>query len=359
MRISALTLLAVLLPSSAWADCVYTGAKRLYLECIYNEALTNTQALLSQAAELVGLDTRLGDVEGDVGGLQAALAGTQGDVASVQGEVSLLSGALANVEADLSGTQAALSATQDDVSALSTALSLLEGAITSLTGSLTALDAEVGGLSSDLTDLSATVGDLEAGELGQLSLDGVNVLDMFPFYRMTANQALNGTANTITGWEINSGAGVTVTHLFTVNNNVVWGSRSAEEQALLTAMGRAGTQHITSPFRVYRMSWTTQGSWTMYQRIAKLPSYTTAAFTKLESGQISGQWATGATSTWSLTGTHAAPSASGYDHIHPISASPSGSILVAMPAAVAGWVDLSRPINWGWFPYVPLSTVDQ
>ena len=443
MRLTLLFALAALSPQAAWADCVYTGAKRPYIECIYNTALTASYDLVDQAAALVGLDTRLSGAEAGVAGLQtdlfglqgdlaatqgdvtslesglaatqASLTGTQGDVAALQGDfmstqasltgtqasltgtqgdVAALQGDLMSTQASLSGTQASLTGTQGDVAALqgdlmstqaslsgtqgelataqsdlvglSAALSTLEGVVAGVLTSLADLASDLGVVSGDIAalqaataDLSTTVDTLEAGEFGGLSINGANVMDMFPVYRMTANQELNGTANAITGWDINAGAGVSVTHVMTVSNNVPWASRSAEERALLTAMGRAGTQYIKSPFRVYRMSWITAGNWTMFQHITQLPNYTVAAFTKLESGQISGHWAEGATTSWRLTGVHGIPGASGYDHIHPTSISSSGSILVAMPAAVAGWVDLSRPINWGWFPYVPMSTVDQ
>lgn len=198
------------------------------------------------------------------------------------------------------------------------------------------------------------------GSVDDLFVGGVNVLDLFPFYRMTANQELNSaSATNIDGWGVNTGQGMSVQYQFTVNTNVAFSARTAEEQALLTAMGRAGVQYIKSPFRVYRLSWTQAGVWTMFQHIPQLPTYTTAAFTKLESGAISGQWADGTKATWSLTGVHETPAANGYQHIHPITGSVTGSLLVAMPASVAGFVDLRRPINWGWFPYVPVATVDQ
>jgi hypothetical protein len=126
MRLSLLICVS-LLPQTALADCVYTGAKRAYLECIYNEALTNTYALVDQAAALVGLDTRLSSAETDVGALEAGLMSTQSDLTALAGSVTTLE-----------GTTAALGTT------------------------LTALDTEVGTLSGDITDLQTATTDLRA-----------------------------------------------------------------------------------------------------------------------------------------------------------------------------------------------------
>ena len=124
MRLSLL-ICASLLPQTALADCVYTGAKRAYLECIYSEALTNTYALVDQAAALVGLDTRLSSAETDVGALEAGLMSTQSDLTALAGSVTTL-----------------------------------EGTTATLGTTLTALDTEVGTLSGDITDLQTATTDL-------------------------------------------------------------------------------------------------------------------------------------------------------------------------------------------------------
>jgi hypothetical protein len=179
-------------------------------------------------------------------------------------------------------------------------------------------------------------------------------------FRITTNQVLAGTetggVDTVNSWSVNPACGVTFKFMFKVDTNVVWTARTAEEQALLTAMGREGTQYIERAFNVYRMSWSSVCPWTMFQHVPMQPMLTTAAFTKLESGVIEGQWATGIKSTWGLSGTHILPGIGGYAHPHPNTTTATGSILIAMPATVVGYVDLNRPINWGWFTYMSADT---
>ena len=191
-----------------------------------------------------------------------------------------------------------------------------------------------------------------------LTLGGTNIVSTYPFFRITSNQILTGTqtgtnSDTVSGWTINSGGcGVALKWIQTVSNGVLWANRTPEEQALLTAMGRPNIQYVANAFNIYRMSWSAVCPWTFYQHIPNSPQFTVAAFTKLESGVITGWWATGIQSSWSLTGVHAGASAEGYSHPHPATSSVTGSLLIAMPAYVPGYVDLTQPINWGWFPYV-------
>lgn len=197
---------------------------------------------------------------------------------------------------------------------------------------------------------------------GDLSIAGNSVFSLFPFYRITPNQVLKGTTtgtnDSVTGWLFGDPSCASIEFVQTVNYNVPWGSRTAEEQALLTAMGRPNQQYLASSFNIYRLLWTQAGCGTLYSSTPALPYLTTAAFTRLESGAIAEMWVTGITSAWTLTGTHLQPNYLGYQNPTPKATSGSGSILFAMPATVAGWVDLTTPLNWGWFPYLP-ANIDQ
>lgn len=182
---------------------------------------------------------------------------------------------------------------------------------------------------------------------------GTNVWDAFPFYRSSANQRLAGTATSITSWSWNTGAGVSVALQFNVSANKVWDLRSAEEKALLTAMGRTGVQHLAYDFNVYRISWTQECNWLFFQRMHTTGISTTAAFTKMESGSLNNSYYfAGATTSWKLTGQYVGSTEGGYEHPHPACTSTTGSALIAMPANVHGRVDLSKPLNWGFFNYL-------
>lgn len=193
-----------------------------------------------------------------------------------------------------------------------------------------------------------------------LTLGGLSVYSLLPFYRMTLNQTLEpipgGGADTIADWEPNGDpqCGVALQFVQKVSKFLPWANRSAEEKALLTAMGRPNVDYLFSDFNIYRVSWTGANCWTLGQRVPTQPHFTVAAFTKLESGALSGNyafWANGATDTWSLTGQHVEPNAEGYLSAPPYTATEAGSLLFALPAVVVGWVDLSKSLNWGWFPY--------
>ncbi len=212
--------------------------------------------------------------------------------------------------------------------------------------------------SFNITGSGTFGGDLHAG--GNIFIGPNNLMNMFPFYRISSNQILTGTTggtsannDTVNGWSANAACGVYLRYMFTVNTNVLWANRTPEEQALLTAMGRAGTQYIERAFNVYRLGWNNGPcSWTFFQHAPDQPSMTTAAFTKLEAGTIVGFWANGISTSWALTGTHLGPNINGYSHPHPATSTATGSLLIAMPATVVGYVDLTNPVNWGWFPYV-------
>lgn len=62
------------LPGQAPADRVYTGAKRACVERICNEAVAAAAGVLDSAAAIAGLDTRVGELEGDVGALEEGVS---------------------------------------------------------------------------------------------------------------------------------------------------------------------------------------------------------------------------------------------------------------------------------------------
>jgi hypothetical protein len=99
MRRIALSLAALTLSQTAWADCTYTGAKRAYLECIANDALNALSGVASLASDLLGLSGEIEQAQSDllatssdVAALSAAL-GDYATTADLNGAISASEGA--------------------------------------------------------------------------------------------------------------------------------------------------------------------------------------------------------------------------------------------------------------------------
>ena len=100
-------LLLLALPSTALADpCVYTGAKRAYLECIYSEATSATAQLLDVTTELLSLDSRVTDLESDVSFFDAAVATISDALDAVFGELDTLGVRVDGIDGDLAALEA-------------------------------------------------------------------------------------------------------------------------------------------------------------------------------------------------------------------------------------------------------------
>jgi len=169
------------------------------------------------------------------------------------------------------------------------------------------------------------------------------------------------------GWQPHAFHSMSYERAFTVSgipfDSSTWEDRSADEQELLTAMGRRG-RPVPKQFSVWRVSWRGRGHGTEevsegvdsrlapYTQVPRCNMPTTcAAFVKLESGEVGGAWAEGAQlGEWALCGTLLWQTSSQYVHVHPQARSAAGSMLVALPAYVFGTVDLREPRNWWFFP---------
>jgi hypothetical protein len=163
-----------------------------------------------------------------------------------------------------------------------------------------------------------------------------------------------------TGWNISSATCKVEEARLTVTASTPWADRAHQEQQLLRAMGREGQRHIAHAFKVWRVTWSNLKEHASFcapfQRDLIMGTRTTAAFVMLESGAVRDFWAEGAeVGKWKLCGTHFDPHCpnpkSGYSHNHPYGdVGGSGSMLVALPALVYGFVDLTEPRNWFFFP---------
>jgi hypothetical protein len=146
----------------------------------------------------------------------------------------------------------------------------------------------------------------------------------------------------------------------TVSTGTAYASRSAADQAILTAMNRQ-MMHFQPSFQVWRLTMPSGressycGAYHMVRHNYG-SMYTTGAFIKLISGNVmTGNWCNGYDSSaggWQLCGAHYGASGSGYTHNHPYGASGDSAcvMLVALPMTVWGKINLDHVLNWWPFP---------
>lgn len=165
-----------LLPGQAWADCVYTGAKRAYLECIYASAVDAAAEAASAVAGLVGLQTWSVGVDGSLGMLSSEVGDLGARADGVDAALALLGPEVTGLGGRLDVAELAIATVTGDLSALSSTVAVISGNFTTYDSAnvvfntrLDGLDTSVSGLSSSLAAVSADVAALEAA---QGDLDG-------------------------------------------------------------------------------------------------------------------------------------------------------------------------------------------
>lgn len=181
---------------------------------------------------------------------------------------------------------------------------------------------------------------------------------------ITRNQVLNLDAETglPTGMAIHSK--VTVTEYMTISGTAI---KPAEQLALLQEMEQdmktdlRKTSYYRQGFKVLKMSWVDSPTWLAFPHAADDPNLssipvntflTLGAFVKVLTGNLNHSWATGSQlGKWVFSNTKLNPAGFGcYANLHPIPGSPSGEVLVALPAAITGHID--SPAQW--FPNINL-----
>lgn len=117
-----IVLLLLLAPQAALADCIYTGAKRAYIECIYGE-------VLATASDLLGLGSDLTSAQGDIGALQtttsdldARVDDAEAGILALEGQVDLLTDETTSLFDSLSGLLTAVPALDGRVAVLEAAI---------------------------------------------------------------------------------------------------------------------------------------------------------------------------------------------------------------------------------------------
>lgn len=184
---------------------------------------------------------------------------------------------------------------------------------------------------------------------------------------MTHNQVLEFEGGFPKHFTIN--ANVTVEpYLYVSGSNV----KSPEAVALLqeviqdTGFWLGPEAHFREGFLVVKISWINSPAWLCYPNAADDPSamsvptntfYTLGSFTKLLSGGLlpgEAAWSTGAElGKWKFCNYKASPSGFGaYSYLHPVPSTPSGEMLVFLPAAITGHIDDGSQ----WFPNIKLGS---
>ncbi|MEL0623814.1 hypothetical protein V6238_12000 [Marinomonas arenicola] len=217
--------------------------------------------------------------------------------------------------------------------------------------------------------------DTVAGKIGEIDsrtaentekvdLELARIQTKLPRIVITRNQVLDLDSETALplGMSINSAVDVSL-YLSVTSFNV----KSAEQNELLAEFSSDmgvlfnKTAYYRRGFNVLKMSWSTKPSWLAFPHAADDPELnsipvntflTLGAFVKVLSGSLSGSWANGnQLGKWVFCNSKMSPSGFGsYANLHPIPTSDTGEILVALPAAITGYID--SPLQW--FPNVNL-----
>ncbi|SKA57908.1 hypothetical protein [Photobacterium toruni] len=117
------------------------------------------------------------------------------------------------------------------------------------------------------------------------------------------------------------------------------------------------TDYYRQPFNIYKLKWTQGTTWLAFPQSSDgvglndaipLSSFLTiGAFVKVISGSIRGAWGEGAIEgKWKFTG-HRTTGGSwfgSYTHLHPMRNTSNGELLVALPAAITGYIE--KPADW-------------
>lgn len=176
--------------------------------------------------------------------------------------------------------------------------------------------------------------------------------------RQSRNQYGNLSGDNLDYFAKNSAFDIRVSLYRTIVTGIEWADRDAEEQEILTAMGRKGVKHFTPAIRVLKMVWSgydanNHSGYTIFPSPTMSGStYVTAGcYAKLLSGDIRGHWLNGVNDQWGCCGYKYAPVPGRYIHSHPYVYSTSGEVLFVWAGAVSGLVSLDRDNpKWGYFP---------
>lgn len=208
--------------------------------------------------------------------------------------------------------------------------------------------------SRELWQQQSTLHEQKRAQLEQSIADYLIVArSEYPILRLSKNQYLSGDSGSPpTHWGAHPNC--TFEKICTVYGAAQLANRHPESILLLETIKLPSPNgYIGKPFNIWRMRWTAETPYTMYQEVHMSNAITGCfAYTRLESGSISDHWARGAGPEWALTGQfYGGGDAGSWANCHPYPGSGAGSILFALPAVVIGKRSADDKI-WGLYPYL-------
>ncbi|WP_274055402.1 phage tail protein [Thalassomonas actiniarum] len=181
----------------------------------------------------------------------------------------------------------------------------------------------------------------------------------YPIFRTSENQALldvDGSA-VPSGWGVSGLSAENFSLVETVKGHSLGGSYSNEMLEFFEVAGIKENNYYYNPhkFNIVRIKWTDLSglaySFFLNRTVSNIgPYFTFAAFVKMISGNIIVTGINHSEKSWQLVGRNYQTPVdqrtmdSSIKHV-----SASGEMLIALPAVVSGYVDLTQPHNWWQF----------
>lgn len=248
----------------------------------------------------------------------------------------------------------------EDVKVSATALN---NAAVSLNNAAEAIGSELPKIKQQQSDLDQQAQDMLEQQKNWEDNVESKFKENLPFYRVTKNVTLKPNADSSKPVDWGTGTNPDYKLLYTVQNNVPWEDRTADEQELLTAMGHKGARYITTAFNVWEA--------TLHKEKENASNYGLLAFfsaavvmtemcmSKRVSGDYKGYGMTlGLKDDWSLTGRNFGRGGMGYNISHLCASTDSrmttetSVIRFALPQLVAGKYPLDSTAELGIIPFL-------
>ncbi|MCF6777672.1 hypothetical protein L3V83_13965 [Thiotrichales bacterium 19X7-9] len=208
-------------------------------------------------------------------------------------------------------------------------------------------------VSSECDRIDAKLAELEAlqATLEQRENDAWS-----PYWRLTRNQLGTVTNGILDYFSVVADCDITFEVYRTIETGIPWDQRDAEEQEILTAMGKSGITYTEPEFNIVKMNWTKnlEGNARTFLQVVHYHTWVThGSYAKLISGSIRGSYFDGITSSWGLCGNSILLTNASYATPHPYAETDTGEVLFCMLGTMAGRFPISRskPM-WGFIPYV-------
>ncbi|TNF65683.1 MAG: hypothetical protein EP298_11110 [Gammaproteobacteria bacterium] len=178
-----------------------------------------------------------------------------------------------------------------------------------------------------------------------------------PHFRLSRNQIGTVTEGILDYFSIVADCDITFEVIRTIRTGIVWEDRDAEEQAILSAMGKEGITHTLPEFNIIKMTWTKklpkENSRLFLQSVNYHTYVTHGSYAKLVQGNLRGSYFEGITNEWGLCGGTNLLTNASYATPHPYAETETGEVHFCLLGTLAGRFPIirSKP-RWGYFPYL-------